>query len=74
MNTEKFKIEVTMVDDMVKALKAGSKVVLHDVGYFIVKDRAARVGRNPKTGEAVQVAAKKVISFKPCKGLKEKVV
>ena len=55
------------------ALERGDDVVLVGFGTFSVKERAARTGRNPKTGEALQIAASKVPSFKAGKGLKDAV-
>ena len=55
------------------ALKAGDTVSLVGFGNFVVKARPARTGRNPKTGEAIQIAATKVASFKPGKALKEEI-
>ena len=55
------------------ALQRGDDVVLVGFGTFGVKERAARMGRNPKTGEAIQIAASKVPSFKAGKVLKESV-
>ena len=55
------------------ALQRGDDVVLVGFGTFSVKERAARMGRNPKTGEAIQIAASKVPSFKAGKVLKESV-
>ncbi|MDR1805687.1 MAG: HU family DNA-binding protein [Clostridium sp.] len=53
------------------ALKAGEKVQLVGFGTFEVKDRPARVGQNPKTGEKIQIAASKAPAFKAGKSLKE---
>ncbi|MCG7410969.1 HU family DNA-binding protein [Moraxella nonliquefaciens] len=55
------------------ALERGDDVVLVGFGTFSVKERAARTGRNPKTGEPLQIAASKVPSFKAGKGLKDAV-
>ncbi|WP_416886526.1 HU family DNA-binding protein [Marinospirillum sp.] len=55
------------------ALQKGDSVSLVGFGTFAVKERAARTGRNPKTGEEIQIAAAKVPSFKPGKGLKDAV-
>ena len=55
------------------ALQRGDDVVLVGFGTFSVKERKARTGRNPKTGEEIQIAASKVPSFKAGKGLKEAV-
>jgi len=55
------------------ALKAGDSVALVGFGTFSVKERAARKGRNPKTGEEIEIAASKVPDFKAGKGLKDAV-
>lgn len=52
------------------ALKAGEKVQLIGFGTFEVKERAARTGHNPKTGESIEIAAAKVPSFKAGAALK----
>lgn len=54
-----------------EALANGEKVQLVGFGTFEVRDRAARTGRNPKTGEEIKIAATKVPAFKPGKALKE---
>ncbi len=54
-----------------EALKSGDSVTLVGFGTFSVKERAARTGRNPKTGAAIQIAASKVPGFKAGKGLKD---
>lgn len=56
-----------------KALKKGNSVTLVGFGTFSVSKRKARKGRNPKTGEAIKIAAKKVPVFKAGKGLKDAV-
>jgi DNA-binding protein HU-beta len=56
-----------------EALAKGDKVQLVGFGTFEVKQRAARIGRNPKTGEEINIPATKVPSFKPGKSLKENV-
>ena len=55
------------------ALKSGDKVTLVGFGTFQVKDRAAREGRNPKTGAVLKIPAKKVPVFTPGKGLRDSV-
>jgi DNA-binding protein HU-beta len=55
------------------ALKKGEKVQLIGFGNFEVRDRAARKGRNPSTGEEIEIAASKVPAFAPGKILKESV-
>ena len=60
-----------MVDSITDALKKGAQVSLVGFGTFSVKKRAARTGRNPRTGETIQIAAKTVAKFKAGKGLDE---
>jgi DNA-binding protein HU-beta len=62
-----------MINAVGEALKAGDSVTLVGFGTFSVKERAARSGRNPKTGETIQIAASKVPGFKAGKGLKDAV-
>ena len=59
------------LDAVVSALATGESVNLVNFGTFGVNERAARVGRNPRTGAEVQIAAKKVVKFKPGKPLQE---
>lgn len=54
-------------------LKEGNKVQLIGFGNFEVRERAARKGRNPQTGEEIEIAASKVPAFKPGKALKDAV-
>ena len=63
----------TVLDSITQALKAGDQVTLVGFGSFQVKERAARTGRNPRTGEPLQIAAAKVPSFKAGKALKDAV-
>jgi integration host factor subunit beta len=59
------------LDGIVDALKEGEKIELRGFGSFKLRRRNSRVGRNPRTSEAVQVPAKKVPYFKPGKDLKK---
>ena len=59
------------IDSISEALKGGDKVSLIGFGVFSVSERAARVGKNPATGEAIQIAAAKVPKFKAGKVLKD---
>ena len=59
------------LDAISAQLAAGNRVQLTGFGIFEVKDRQARVGRNPRTKEAVQIPASKTPVFKPGKALKE---
>jgi|TARA_B110000037_G_scaffold195146_1_gene231338 DNA-binding protein HU-beta len=63
----------SMIDSVTGALKEGDSVVLVGFGTFTVRDRAARTGRNPQTGEEIQIAAAKVPAFKAGKALKDAV-
>ena len=62
-----------VVESVTGALKEGDQVTLIGFGTFSVKDRAARTGRNPQTGEEIQIAAAKIPSFKAGKALKDAV-
>ena len=55
------------------ALKSGDRVALVGFGSFSVSKRAARKGRNPQTGKEINIAAKKVVKFKPGNELSQKV-
>ena len=61
------------VDSVTKALKKGQSVSLVGFGTFSVKHRAARMGRNPRTGETIQISASNNPSFKAGKALKDAV-
>ncbi len=63
----------SFVDTVTKTLKKGDKVTLVGFGTFSVSKRAARVGRNPQTGEAIKIKAKKVARFKAGKELSAKI-
>jgi len=56
---------------IVESLRSGSKVELRGFGSFRIRSRGARIGRNPKTGERVEVPPKRIPYFKPGKELKE---
>lgn len=56
---------------IVAALKNGDKINISGFGTFTISYRKARTGRNPKTGEAIQIAASRAAKFKAGKGLKE---
>ena len=62
----------TVFDTIIGALEGGDRVELRGFGAFSVRMREARTGRNPRTGEAVQVEAKAVPFFKMGKGMKER--
>ena len=62
-----------VLDTITDALKSGDGVQLIGFGNFSVSDRAAREGRNPRTGETIQIAASKQPKFKAGKALKDAV-
>ena len=62
-----------LFDGIQTSLKDGEKVQVIGFGNFEVRERAARQGRNPQTGEAISIAASKVPAFKAGKALKEAV-
>lgn len=66
------RIVTTIFDEIASALSRGDRVELRGFGAFSVKQRDARVGRNPRTGAAVNVAAKRVPYFKTGKQLRDK--
>ena len=60
-----------LIDAVKKTLKKGDTLTLVGFGTFSVSKRAARTGRNPRTGAALKIKAAKVPRFKPGKGLKD---
>ena len=66
------RIVSTVFDEIGSALQRGDRVELRGFGAFSVKRRPARIGRNPRTGEQVQVAEKHVPFFKSGKELRER--
>ena len=61
----------TIFDSIVKSLRSGDKIEIRGFGSFRTRQRKPRVGRNPKTGDRVDVPAKKIPFFKPSKELKD---
>jgi DNA-binding protein HU-beta len=62
-----------MVTAITKHLKKGARIRMTGLGILQVRKRAARMGRNPATGEAIKIKASKKVSFRPSKELKEAV-
>ena len=60
-----------VLESIEEGVKSDQKVQIIGFGTFEVKNRAARMGRNPKTGEAMQIAASKSVGFKPSSTLKK---
>ena len=67
------KVVSTILDEITDALVEGKRVELRGFGAFSVRERAGRTGRNPRTGEQVSVAAKRVPFSKMGKELKERI-
>ena len=63
----------SMVDLIVKHLKKGDRIRIGGLGILVVRRRAARMGRNPATGEAIKIKASKKVAFRAAKELKEAV-
>ncbi|MDH4275246.1 MAG: integration host factor subunit beta [Gammaproteobacteria bacterium] len=63
----------TMLEQMTQALAAGERIEIRGFGSFSLHFRPPRVGRNPKTGDSVELAGKHVPHFKPGKEMREKV-
>jgi DNA-binding protein HU-beta len=70
---ESTQVVEAVLESIAEALQKGEKVSLIGFGNFEVRERAARTGRNPQTGETIQIQASKVPAFKPGKQLKEAV-
>lgn len=62
----------TVFHEMTEALVRGDRVELRNFGAFTVKEREARTGRNPRTGESVEVEAKRTPAFKAGKALRDR--
>jgi len=63
----------TVLDHMSDALAKGDSVKISSFGTFSVRDKAARVGRNPKTGEEVPILPRRVLTFRPSHLMKDRV-
>ncbi|MEJ2699100.1 MAG: integration host factor subunit alpha [Desulfuromonadales bacterium] len=62
---------VEMVFDLMKCtLEEGEKIKIAGFGNFVVKDKATRRGRNPQTGEEIEISSRKILTFKPSQVLK----
>jgi len=61
----------TIFEAMIAAIRSGDKVEIRGFGSFRIRQRGARTGRNPKTGERVEVPAKRISYFKPSKDLRD---
>ncbi len=61
----------TIFEGVVRSLRSGEKIEIRGFGSFRIRQRKPRIGRNPKTGDKVDVPAKKIPFFKPSKELKD---
>jgi DNA-binding protein HU-beta len=62
-----------LFSNITKHLKKGDRIRIGGFGILVVRKRAARMGRNPATGEPIQIKASKKVAFRPAKELKEAV-
>ncbi|BCO10108.1 HU family DNA-binding protein [Desulfolithobacter dissulfuricans] len=62
-----------MLASMSRAMEEGERVTLVGFGSFSIVDRAPRIGRNPKTGEAVRIPPRRAVKFRPGKELVQKI-
>lgn len=67
---ESAEIVETVFNMMKDMLSKGEKIKISGFGNFVVRQKRARTGRNPQTGEAIQITARKVLTFKPSHVLK----
>src|SRR5262249_3126362 len=67
---EAAKIVETVFDTIKETLERGEKIKISGFGNFVVRDKNARVGRNPQTGEEITISARRVLTFKPSQVLK----
>jgi integration host factor subunit alpha len=70
---ESAQLVASVLDHVSDALVAGEQVKISSFGTFTTRDKAARVGRNPKTGEEAPIPPRRVISFRPSHLLKDRV-
>jgi len=61
----------TVLDTIKETLKAGETVKVAGFGNFVIRDKGSRKGRNPKTGENIEITPRKVVTFKPSMIFKE---
>ena len=63
----------TIINSMLESLASGKRIEIRGFGSFTLRYRKSRIGRNPKSGESVEIAERYVPHFKPGKKLKQKV-
>ncbi|MFT4054778.1 MAG: integration host factor subunit alpha [Novosphingobium sp.] len=62
-----------ILEEMASALERGENVKITNFGTFLLNDKAPRIGRNPKTGQEAIVSARRVVTFNPSAGLRNRV-
>ena len=67
---ESAEIVETVFDLMKSTLEGGEKIKIAGFGNFVVKDKATRRGRNPQTGEEIEICSRRILTFKPSQVLK----
>jgi integration host factor subunit alpha len=70
--SEASEIVEAVLDEVADALVSGQNVKLSSFGSFLLRDKRARMGRNPKTGEEVPITPRRVLSFRPSHVLKDR--
>lgn len=63
----------SVFDTMIRAFEQGSDVKIVGFGHFRLRRKSSRKGRNPQTGDEIEITARRVLTFKPSKGLKAQV-
>jgi len=63
----------SVFDTMIRAFEQGSDVKIVGFGHFRLRRESSRKGRNPQTGDEIEITARRVLTFKPSKGLKAQV-
>lgn len=63
----------SVFDIILRSFERGEDVKIVGFGHFRVRKKASRRGRNPQTGDSIEITARKVLTFKPSKGLKAKI-
>ena len=63
----------SVFDIIFRCFEKGEDVKIVGFGHFRIRRKASRRGRNPQTGESIEITARKVLTFKPSKGLKQRI-
>ena len=71
--TEAAELVEQILGTMKESLAQGEEVLISGFGKWSVREKAARIGRNPKTGQATEIAARRVVTFAPSQVLKQEV-